>query len=105
MDRACELFPESGQAEILLGVQRLRAGQTSKGLAHLTDVRNRRPQQAVAIERTVNVEGYRLLQEGRHRQALLLFQTNTKWFPKSANAWDSLGEAQRTADEAADIFL
>jgi tetratricopeptide (TPR) repeat protein len=46
-----------------------------------------------ATEAEVNVYGYQLLNEGKHDRAIEVLAMNTKKYPNSANAWDSLGEA------------
>lgn len=44
-------------------------------------------------EREMNLLGYRCLQSGRIKDAIELFKLNTVAFPRSWNAFDSLGEA------------
>jgi hypothetical protein len=46
-----------------------------------------------ATEAEVNVYGYQLINEGKHEKAIEVLAMNTKKYPNSANAWDSLGEA------------
>ena len=41
----------------------------------------------------MNALGYRLVNAGNLPMALSVFRINTRAFPRSANAWDSLGEA------------
>lgn len=48
---------------------------------------------AVGTEAELNVYGYQLIAEGNNDKALEVLSLNTQRFPKSANAWDSLGEA------------
>jgi tetratricopeptide (TPR) repeat protein len=48
---------------------------------------------AIATENELNGYGYQLLNVGRHDKAIEILTMNTKKFPKSANVWDSLGEA------------
>jgi CubicO group peptidase (beta-lactamase class C family) len=45
------------------------------------------------VEAEVNATGYALLRSGRARQALAVFELNTRVFPDAFNTWDSLGEA------------
>jgi TolA-binding protein len=47
----------------------------------------------VATEVEVNAYGYQLLGVNDYDKAIEILTLNTKNFPKSANAWDSLGEA------------
>ncbi|KAH0533961.1 hypothetical protein FGG08_007429 [Glutinoglossum americanum] len=51
---------------------------------------------AGATEAELNVYGYQLLNNGQHDKAVEILALNTQRFPKSANAWDSLGEAYAT---------
>jgi tetratricopeptide (TPR) repeat protein len=48
---------------------------------------------AIATENEINNYGYQLMGLGQNDKAIELFILNTKRFPKSANTWDSLGEA------------
>jgi tetratricopeptide (TPR) repeat protein len=48
---------------------------------------------AIATENELNVYGYQLLGESKHDKAIEVLTLNTQRFPKSANTWDSLGEA------------
>lgn len=50
----------------------------------------------IATENELNQYGYQLLQEGHHDKAIEIFTMNTQKFPKSANTFDSLGEAYAT---------
>jgi tetratricopeptide (TPR) repeat protein len=51
---------------------------------------------AVATEGELNAYGYQLMGQGKQDEAIQVFITNTQRFPKSANTWDSLGEAYAT---------
>ncbi len=44
-------------------------------------------------EREMNRTGYELLQSGKVKEAAAMFKLNTQAFPKSANVYDSYGEA------------
>ena len=50
----------------------------------------------IATEVELNAYGYQLLGQGKHDDAIKILAMNTERFPKSANAWDSLGEAYAT---------
>ncbi len=50
-------------------------------------------QYAFDSEATLNELGYYLLQKKRAADAVIVFKHNTKLFPRSGNAFDSLGEA------------
>jgi hypothetical protein len=48
-------------------------------------------------ERSLNEYGSDLLAKGEHESAIAIFRENTAQFPKSANAWDSLGDGYLAA--------
>ena len=50
-------------------------------------------------ENSLNSKGYELLNEGMHDEAICLFRINTKLYPKSANTYDSLGDAYSAKGE------
>lgn len=52
---------------------------------------------SVSSESTVNSLGYGFLSENMPDAAILAFETNTKNYPGSANAFDSLGDAYKAA--------
>jgi Tfp pilus assembly protein PilF len=51
---------------------------------------------SMATENELNAYGYQLLAEGKADKAIEMFTLNTQKYPKSANTWDSLGEAYFT---------
>jgi hypothetical protein len=51
---------------------------------------------AIANENELNAYGYSLMNAGEHDKAIEIFTLNTKRNPKSANCFDSLGEAYFT---------
>ncbi len=50
-------------------------------------------------EEILNALGYRLIQEGRIKEAVEIFRLNAEAYPQSWNAYDSLGEAYMRAGE------
>mgnify|MGYP001552860929 FL=1 len=44
-------------------------------------------------ENTLNIIGYRLMQNGHNDKAIEVFKYNIKLYPNSANVYDSLAEA------------
>ncbi len=48
------------------------------------------------VESTINAMGYELLENGEIEEAIKVFTLNTGTFPASANAWDSLADANLT---------
>jgi tetratricopeptide (TPR) repeat protein len=55
-------------------------------------------------ERRINGFGYRLLSAKRTKEAILVFETNARRHPESANAFDSLGEAYAKANDKEDAI-
>jgi hypothetical protein len=51
---------------------------------------------SIATEAELNGYGYQLMGQGNIDKAIEIFTLNTQRFPKSANAWDSLGEGYAT---------
>ncbi len=51
---------------------------------------------AMASEAELNTYGYQLIGNGEIDKAIEIFKLSTQRFPKSANTWDSLGEAYFT---------
>ena len=62
-------------------------GKTAEGDKILKDAL------AIANETDLNNYGYQLLGQGENDKAIEILTLNTERYPKSANAWDSLGEA------------
>ncbi len=50
-------------------------------------------------EGTINKLGYALVQENDPASAVVLFKLNTKAYPDSANAWDSLGDGYEATND------
>ena len=64
-----------------------QTGKTAEADKLMTDA------MAIATEAELNAYGYQLIAEGSQDKAIEVLVLNTQRFPKSANAWDSLGEA------------
>jgi tetratricopeptide (TPR) repeat protein len=58
----------------------------------------------MATEAELNTYGYQFLGAGNTDKAIEIFLVNTKRFPKSANAWDSLGEGYFTKGDKANAI-
>jgi tetratricopeptide (TPR) repeat protein len=59
----------------------------------------------IANENELNLYGYTLLNAGQHDKAIEILTLNTKRFPKSANTFDSLGEAFATKGDKKNAIL
>lgn len=64
-----------------------------KDLSAATENYKRRKKGLDLVEPVINAKGYDLLSEKKWREAIDLFKLNVFAFPRSANAFDSLGEA------------
>ena len=56
-------------------------------------------------EKTINRLGYACLQEKDPSSAVVLFKLNTKAYPDSANAWDSLGDGYEATNDVQDARM
>jgi tetratricopeptide (TPR) repeat protein len=56
-------------------------------------------------EKSINGLGYALLQEKNPSSAVVLFKVNTKAYPDSANAWDSLGDGYEATNDVQDARM
>ena len=68
------------------------SGGSAKVVAIIENAHGRNPESHLASEETVNQLGYQLLAGGRSDAAVEVFRLNTRLYPKSGNAWDSLAE-------------
>jgi predicted Zn-dependent protease len=59
----------------------------------------------IGEEKTINSLGYAFLQEKDPLSAVVLFKLNTKAYPDSANAWDSLGDSYEAANDIQDARM
>jgi predicted negative regulator of RcsB-dependent stress response len=60
---------------------------------------------AIATEAELNAYGYQLMGNGQVDKAIEVFTLNTKKFPRSANAFDSLGEGYVTKGDKKNAIL
>ena len=64
-----------------------------KGVYELYDILENRKAEFYISENNLNILGYRLLNKELLDTAIEVFKINTEYYPESANAYDSLGEA------------
>jgi TolA-binding protein len=60
---------------------------------------------AVSTENELNLYGYQLMNGGQQDKAIEIFILNTKRFPKSPNAFDSLGEGYATKGDKKNAII
>ncbi len=65
----------------------------NRGLEAGKSAFSKRPSKTDLLESTVNTKGYELLSQKNYDKAITVFLMNCFAFPKSSNAFDSLGEA------------
>lgn len=71
----------------------------TKGLKAATESFQKRNKKIDLLENVVNAKGYDLMKEKKLKEAIEIFKLNAFAFPKSANAFDSLGEAYLEAGD------
>jgi predicted Zn-dependent protease len=76
-----------------------RAGEESAWKAFQTFAADPMHRYMTGEEETINRVGYAFLQEKDPSSAVVLFTLNTKAYPDSANAWDSLGDGYEAAND------
>jgi CubicO group peptidase (beta-lactamase class C family) len=70
-----------------------------KGLNVATESFQKRNKKIDLLENVINAKGYDLMEEKKLKEAIEIFKLNVFAFPKSANAFDSLGEAYLEAGD------
>jgi FKBP-type peptidyl-prolyl cis-trans isomerase len=71
----------------------LRVSGIEAAVSRYRELKGRGLENVYTSESDLNGWGYRLLGEGRIREAIEVFKLNVEAYPKSANVYDSLGEA------------
>ena len=89
-------------------VKKLRTGLLKQGFANADKVAaglKRADPSFVLNEQEVNAWGYQLLSQKKAAEALSVLKLNATLFPKSANAYDSLGEIQELTGNKKEAVL
>jgi tetratricopeptide (TPR) repeat protein len=73
------------------------AGGPAKARAMFDTLRKKDPKVVLFDENEMNLYGYELLNGGNTKDAIVVFQMNVDAFPKKANVYDSLSDAQLAA--------
>ena len=118
LEVAVKLYPGSGYVYKSLGeayrkigksapsgedayVAMLEAGKVAEMQAMYEKDRKAFPEWKLIDEQRVNQLGYRMLEQKKFDLAVKIFEENTRLFPKSAKAFDSLGEGYLKAGKKA----
>jgi Flp pilus assembly protein TadD len=72
---------------------------TQAALERYTQLKRTQPAGHPVVESTLNELGYTLLSSGQTEDAIAVFRRNVQEYPKSANVYDSLGEAYMQAGQ------
>jgi len=89
--------PERGAFPALVLIAKLKGSQAA--LQRYTELKKSGSAQYKVEEGTLNGLGYTLLFSGQTQDAIAVFQRNVHEYPKSANVYDSLGEAYMKAGQ------
>ncbi|UCG31049.1 MAG: serine hydrolase [candidate division WOR-3 bacterium] len=109
---------DNGTAEPVLFIEELLVGETQRtknrkftemllneaiesGYDAAVEMYEKNKEMGVIAENTVNLRGYRLLEEGKVAEAISVLRMNVYLYPESANVYDSLGEAYMIAGNTA----
>lgn len=90
---AAVLAPNPSAAVSHLVGDAIAAADTARAEQTLLAARDRPANRFVSFEGEINRIGYELLASGKATQAIQVFRLNTRAYPRSANTFDSLGEA------------
>lgn len=77
---------------------------TARATKMLLDAQKKDPQVFLFPESSINLLGYQRLEEGKTKEAIEILKINVLAFPRSANVYDSLGDAY-LADHQNDLAL
>ena len=80
-------------AEQLIPFEHLTAGNFDKALEAYRQIRNETPDNPAVSESRLNGLGYGFLRAKKLPEAIAYFKLNVEFYSKSANVYDSLGEA------------
>ena len=87
-----ELSLEYADKDFVLPLDLIKLGKIAEGVKRFAEISSR-IQLPSNLELNINSAGYRYLREEKYQEAAQIFKLNVDLFPKSANTYDSLGEA------------
>jgi Flp pilus assembly protein TadD len=80
-------------ADETIPYERLMSGKTDDAVEAYRKIKRERPDSPVVEEARLNQIGYTLLRGSKIAESIAVFKLNVELYPKSANVYDSLGEA------------
>jgi hypothetical protein len=96
---AAILSPDTTASVIDVMTRALASGDTAAAERALATARGRVVNRFRSFERDVNALGYQFVAAGQSERAIQTFRINTRAYPRSANVFDSLGEALLSAGD------
>jgi alpha-beta hydrolase superfamily lysophospholipase len=82
----------------------MKPGGTARATKMVLDAKKKDPNVFLFPESSINLLGYQLMQEGKTKEAIEVLKMNELAYPRSANVYDSLGDAY-FADHQNDLAL
>ena len=79
--------------------------QIDKAIEGYMLIKKNNPDSRSVREGNLNNLGYRALRKKEYKKAVKIFKLNTVLYPKSANAFDSLGEAYHRSKDSANAII
>jgi len=86
-------------ADTLVPYELLMNGKVSEAIEGYRKIKQGTPNNVTVQENRINGLGYNLMQQKKLSEAIALLKLNVEFYPKSSNAYDSLGEAYMTNGE------
>jgi tetratricopeptide (TPR) repeat protein len=86
-------------ADTLVPYELLLSGKVSEAIEGYRKIKQGTPNNVTVQEGRINGIGYNLMQQKKFSEAIALLKLNIEFYPKSWNAYDSLGEAYMTNGE------
>lgn len=90
-------MPKPSIVELVAGTVREKGVEAA--IAQVRDLKVRQPNDYDFDESEINMLGYQSLRSKKVKDAIEVFKLNVELFPKSANTYDSLAEAQMSNGE------
>ncbi len=79
--------------DVMVPYELLLAGKLAEAIDAYRKIKREKPANAAVQEARLNDLGYSLVRDHRVAAAIAVFKVNVELYPKSSNAYDSLGEA------------
>jgi tetratricopeptide (TPR) repeat protein len=91
--RGASITAPKVSAEALIPFEHLTAGNVDKAIEGYRQIKKENPDAAAVTEDRLNGLGYGFLRAKKLPEAIVYFELNVEFYPKSFNVYDSLAEA------------